>query len=290
MLRTADRHADVLADGDPTATEFRLTAAELRMICELAMRHAGIVLNESKRNMIYSRLTRRLRQLRLASFSEYCELLARGDTHELREFVNCITTNLTAFFREPHHFEHMQAEAMPRLCARTQDRVLRIWSAGCSTGEEPYSIAMAVLEVLPSGWDVRILASDLDTNVLAHAELGVYDAERVRDLPRGRLQRWFQKGKGTNAGKVRVIDAVRERVTFRQVNLVQPWPVRGPLDVIFCRNVVIYFDKPTQRELFDRFADVLRDGSPLYIGHSETLFRVSERFESLGRTVYRKSA
>ncbi len=290
MLGTADRQGDMAADGVPKVAEFRLTAAELGMICELAMRHAGIVLNESKRNMIYSRLTRRLRQLRLASFAEYCELLASGDIGELREFVNCITTNLTAFFREPHHFKHMQTEAVPRLCERTQDRVLRIWSAGCSTGEEPYSIAMAVLEALPPGWDVRILASDLDTNVLAHAERGVYDAERVRDLPNGRLRRWFLKGKGANTGKVRVIDEVRRRVTFGQVNLIHTWPVRGPLDAIFCRNVVIYFDKPTQRALFDRFAEVLRDGSPLYIGHSETLFRVSERFESLGRTIYRKNA
>lgn len=277
-----------MAEAVPRVAEFGLTDIELRTICELAMRHAGIVLNESKRDMIRSRLTRRLRQLRLASFAEYCELLASGDASELREFVNCITTNLTAFFREPHHFEHLQAEALPRLCQRTQDRVLRIWSAGCSTGEEPYSIAMAVLEALPRGWDVRILASDLDTNVLAHAERGVYDADRVRDLPDWRRRRWFLKGNGANAGKVRVIDEVRKRVVFRQVNLIQDWPVRGPLDVIFCRNVVIYFDKPTQRALFDRFADVLRDGSPLYIGHSETLFRVSERFESLGRTIYRK--
>ncbi len=286
MLATSQRPA---GDNGADAPEFVLEERDFRTLCELANKHTGIVLNESKRNMVYSRLARRLRQLGLPDFAAYCQRLQSGDKQEFIEFINSITTNLTSFFREPHHFEHLQRELMPMLLReRAQERRIRVWSAGCSTGEEPYSIAMAIMEVLPQDWDLRVLATDLDTHVLAHAEAGSYSLDRMRDIAPERLKHWFLKGSGDKSGKARVADGLRERIQFRQVNLIQPWPVRGPLDVVFCRNVVIYFDKATQRELFDRFADVMASGSHLYIGHSETLFRVSERFESLGRTIYRR--
>lgn len=272
----------------PREYEFHLSDQDFRRIQQLVGEHSGIVLTDGKRDMVYSRLVRRLRQLQLQDFSTYLKLLADDKGAELGPFINALTTNLTAFFREPHHFEFLTSTALPELAAR---RRLRIWSAGCSTGEEPYSLAITLREGLPQyGMDVRILATDLDTQVLATAEAGVYREERVADMPKPRLRRWFRRGRDANEGMVRVVSELREMITFKQLNLLGEWPMRGRFDVIFCRNVVIYFNKDTQRVLFDRFADILADGGYLFIGHSESLFRVSDRFESLGNTVYRKRA
>nr|WP_245795384.1 protein-glutamate O-methyltransferase CheR [Thioalkalivibrio denitrificans] len=275
---------------DTEIREFQFTDRHFDKLRRLASEHTGIVLGENKRQMMYGRLARRIRQLGLRSFDEYCARLEEDPESELGELVNAITTNLTAFFRENHHFEHLARTAVPEVLERNAaTRRLRIWSAGCSTGEEPYSIAMVLGESAAlSGWDTRILATDIDTNVVARADTGVYPIERVRDMDSKRRRQWFQKGTGANAGKCRVHPSLREMIAFRPLNLLGPWPMRGPFDIIFCRNVVIYFDKKTQRNLFDRYADILAPGGYLYIGHSESLFRINDRFDSVGGTIYRK--
>lgn len=273
------------------AREFRFSDDNFEQLRRIALEHTGIVLGENKRQMMYGRLARRIRQLGLGSFDEYCARLEQDPDSELGELINAITTNLTSFFRENHHFEHLAQTALPEAMTRNAaTRRLRIWSAGCSTGEEPYSIAMTLAESANlSGWDARILATDIDTNVVARADSGVYAAERVADMDPKRQRRWFDKGVGENAGKLRVRRELHDLIAFRALNLLGPWPMRGPFDIIFCRNVVIYFDKETQRKLFARYADILAPGGYLYIGHSETLFKICDRFESIGGTVYRKA-
>ncbi len=272
--------------------EFEFSEQDFQRVRRIIGDIAGISLADGKRELVYSRLSRRLRQRGLQRFEDYCNLLeTHEDTDEMGEFVNALTTNLTSFFREAHHFDYLARELLPALVRAGQfgSRRLRIWSAGCSTGEEPYSIAMVVRESLPSvGWNVKILATDLDSNVLATAERGVYDASRIKDLPEARVRRWFQKGRGAQAGQVRVASALRELITFRRLNLMEDWPMRGPFDIVFCRNVVIYFDKPTQRILFDRFANALTEAGHLFVGHSESLFKVTERFAPLGKTIYQR--
>lgn len=272
--------------------EFEFSDQDFQRVRRIINGIAGISLADGKRELVYSRLSRRLRQRGLQRFEDYCNLLeTQGDAQELSEFVNALTTNLTSFFREAHHFEFLARELLPNLIRERAfgSRRLRIWSAGCSTGEEPYSIAMVVRETLPAvGWDIKILATDLDSNVLATAARGVYESARVKDLPEIRLRRWFQKGRDAQAGHVRIVPALRDLITFRQLNLMEDWPMRGPFDIIFCRNVVIYFDKPTQRILFDRFANILAQEGRLFVGHSESLFKVTERFAPLGKTIYRR--
>ncbi len=274
--------------------EFDFTDREFRAIRDLVSAQAGIVLSEAKRDMIYGRLVRRLRALDLDNFGAYCELLDSQDgAGEMEAFVNAVTTNLTSFFREAHHFEYLAQRLLPSLLqSRAGTRRLRIWSAGCSTGEEPYSLAMTLRDAIPriDGWDVKILATDIDTNVLATAAAGVYGEERVRDLPQDRLRRWFRKGKGSCDGKVKVSRELQDMISFRQLNLLGAWPMRGSFDVIFCRNVVIYFDKPTQKKLFERMADQLASDGHLFIGHSESLFKVTDRFRTLGNTIYERAA
>jgi len=269
--------------------EFPFTDTDFDCIRTLANQHTGIVLSDAKRDLVYGRLTKRLRQLRLDSFQAYCQVLQTGDPGELEQLVNAITTNLTMFFREAHHFDALATTLLPALMHSTTRR-LRKWSAGCSTGEEPYSMAMVCKAVLPDteAWNVKILATDIDSHVLATAQRGVYSAERVQGLSPAHLQRWFRKGQGVNTGLVRVVPALQELITFRQLNLIHSWPMHGPFDIIFCRNVVIYFDKATQRQLFERFADLLDPHGSLFVGHSESLFQITDRFELLGKTIYRR--
>ncbi|MFO1436297.1 MAG: protein-glutamate O-methyltransferase CheR [Gammaproteobacteria bacterium] len=279
------------SNSEEVSGDFVLTDANFRFFCKLANGHTGIVLNDAKRQMIYSRLVRRIRALKLDGFDAYCKRLEAGDQAEFVEFINAITTNLTAFFRENHHFEHLRNIVMPQLMeAHAADRRIRIWSAGCSTGEEPYSLAITIAETIPNidTWDVRILATDVDTNVLAKAASGVYEDKRVEGVKREYLQRWFMRGTGEQAGSVRLREEVRSLISFKQLNLMNEWPMRGPFDVIFCRNVVIYFDKPTQTKLFNRYADLMVPRGHLYIGHSENLFKVSDRFTPLGQTIYQR--
>ena len=273
------------------AREYHLGKQEFAFLCAVVKQHTGINLSEAKRELVYSRLSKRLRQLRLKDFREYCALLEEGDEAELLCMVNAVTTNLTGFFRENHHFDYLRNNLLPELLrSNAARRQLRIWSAGCSTGQEPYSIAMVLAEALggDSKWDARILATDLDTDVLEVGRSGIYPQDRVEKVPRDRLRRWFRRGRRLHAGKVRVLPELQRLVLFKRLNLMESWPMRGPFDAIFCRNVLIYFDKPTQRRLVDRFADLLPVDGHLFLGHSESLHNVSSRFKLVGTTIYRK--
>ena len=271
--------------------EFHFSDKEFKFISDLVGERTGIVLSSAKRQMVYGRLSRRLRQLNMTKFSDYCDMLTSGHEEELIEFTNAITTNLTAFFRENHHFEHLKTTVLPEIIKNNANtKRIRIWSAGCSSGEEPYSIAMCVREALPksSGWDIKILATDLDSNMVQRGHDGIYTSERVEGLTPARMKRWVKKGKGENADKVRMSEELRELITFKELNLMEGWPIKGPFDFMFCRNVVIYFNKDTQRILFDRYADLLAPKAHLFIGHSESLNKVTDRFALLGKTIYQK--
>ena len=276
----------------PRAREFDFGDQDFEALRKLVKELTGINLSEQKRELVYGRLARRLRALRLRTFAEYRELLASDGGHEISEFCNAITTNLTSFFRENHHFEYLREQVLQPLAAnRGSSRRLRIWSAGCSTGEEPYSIAMTVLEALPDlrTWDVKILATDLDSDVLAKAQHGVYAGDRMRAMQPQRLDRFFVESRGRDGPCYQVTQELQSLITFKQLNLMHSLPMKGPLDVIFCRNVVIYFDKDTQRELFARVAHLQRPGDLLFLGHSESLFKVSESYSPIGKTIYKRS-
>lgn len=277
------------------SSEFTVSDQEFRLFQDLVKAHTGIALTEHKRSLVCSRLGKRLRALGLASFLGYYDYLsAETGQAELEHFVNAITTNKTDFYREKPHFEFLEQEIVPALKARavqTGERRIRIWSAGCSSGEEPYTIAITLREALENlpAWDVRILASDIDTEVLARAAQGIYPVERVPDIPRSILERYFLKGTGAQTGLVQVAREVRNLITFRRINLQEePWPIRTVFDCIFCRNVIIYFDKPTQRRLMARFAACLKEDGYLFLGHSESLYGMSDQFAFLRNTIYRK--
>ncbi len=267
--------------------DFEFNCKDFRRIRQLVAEHTGITLSEAKRDMVYGRLSRRLRALGLHSFSDYCERLV-GDEAELIELINAITTQETYFFRESRQLECFRAEIVPLLLQHDPGNKLHIWSAGCSSGEEAYSIAMTVGENVPADWDVKILATDLDTSMVQRADSGIYSKQRVEGLSRERLRRWVRRGKGDKAQLVRMAPELRNMITFKTLNLMHDWPMRGPFDFLFCRNVVIYFNKETQRILFDRFAEYLPQDGHLFIGHSESLYQVTDRFQSLGKTIYRK--
>ena len=270
--------------------EFGFTERDFNLLRQVVNEHTGIRLSEHKKEMLYSRLSRRLRALNLNNFFSYYKLLKMDAGEELLHFINAVTTNLTAFFREPHHFELLKKELLPQLLVKkTISRRLRIWSAGCASGEEAYSIAMVIKEVIPSNWDVKILATDLDSQVLATARQGIYDEEKISGISLVRLHRWFKKGTGTQTGWVQVLPELQKLISFKHLNLINRWPMHGPFDIIFCRNVVIYFDKSTQKILFERFANILDNEGYLFIGHSENLFELSTRFHLLQQTVYVKN-
>ena len=249
----------------------------------------GIHLPETKRSLVYNRLSSRLRTLGLTSFRDYLALLQRDDSGESEQFVNAITTNVTAFFRESHHFEFLANTVLPEAFARNRSRRIRIWSAGCSTGMEPYSIAMVVREVTPTGeeWDIKVLASDVDTRVLEMGAQGVYSEERSSGISDERRKRFVYRGVRAQTGHIKMRPELQSLISFRYLNLVEPWPMQGPFDAIFCRNVVIYFQRPTQDQLWSRFASLLRSNGYLFVGHSETVLR-SASLRSVGRTIYQK--
>ncbi|HWW78840.1 MAG TPA: protein-glutamate O-methyltransferase CheR [Steroidobacteraceae bacterium] len=276
----------------PRVREFDFGNEDFEALRQLVKRLTGINLSDQKRELVYGRLARRLRVLHLRTFAEYRDLLASDGGREIGEFCNAITTNLTSFFRESHHFEYLREQVLqPMVANRTASHRVRIWSAGCSTGEEAYSLAMTVIESIPDlrTWDVKILATDLDSDVLAKAQRGIYAAERVRAIGAQRLSRFFAERRGREGATYEVKPELTSLITFKQLNLMHPLPMKGPLDAIFCRNVVIYFDKDTQRELFSRVAQLQRPGHLLFLGHSESLFKVSESYTPIGKTVYRRS-
>jgi len=273
--------------------EFEFTAEVFEKIRQIVKSHTGIVLADGKQDMVYGRLTRRLRALDLPDFNSYLTIIEREDEEELIHLVNAITTNLTSFFREEHHFGYLKSAVFPSLLEKNAaTRRIRIWSAGCSTGEEPYSIAMTVKEFFADhpGWDVKIIATDLDSNVVAKAAKAVYDKTRVEGVSPEYKKRWMKRGRGEKSEQVKMKAELQELITFKQLNLLHQWPIKGPIDIIFCRNVVIYFDKDTQRTLFGRYADVLSSDGHLFIGHSENMFNVCDRFESLGHTIYQRTS
>lgn len=263
--------------------EFYFDDRDFNRIRKLVKESAGINLSDAKKDMVYGRLVRRLRQLKIATFSEYCQYLEHNHEDEFESFINSITTNLTAFFREAHHFEYLT-----KVLNESQGRDIRIWSAGCSTGEEPYSLAMTVLDTLGSSHRVHITATDLDTTVLTTAAAGVYAESRINGISASRMKKYFMRGKGDRSGFVKTKPELGRMISFHPLNLMEEWPMREHFDIIFCRNVVIYFDKETQAVLFDRYANQMNTDGHLFIGHSESLNQVSERFRLIGNTVYKR--
>ncbi len=283
--------AALLAPTVPAAaanTEFSFGASDFERVRALIYRRAGIHLHAGKQAMVYSRLSRRLRETGHASFTDYLRWIEQlaGDAaeREWQEFVNCLTTNLTAFFREEHHFELLAAE----LKTRPPARPLRIWCNAASTGEEPYSIAMTVHEALGAGASVEIVASDIDTRVLATAGRGVYPADS-RGLSAQRLRTHFLRGKGANAGSIRVKPELARWIAFRSLNLMSAqYALGAPFDIVFCRNVMIYFDAPTQRKVLERIHAVMKPAGLLFVGHSENFTESRDLFRLRGKTVYER--
>jgi len=265
------------------AREFDFIKSDFDRVCKLIHDHAGISLSASKQEMVYSRLARRLRATGTSNFTDYLELLEQNDAAEWEAFTNSLTTNLTAFFREDHHFpvlaEHVK---------RYKGGQIMLWCCASSTGEEPYSMAITVAEAFGTlKPPVRILATDVDTNVLATAQAGVYPMERIEKMKEERLRRYFLRGTGARAGTARVRDELRSMITFRQLNLLDSgWPVRGPFHAIFCRNVMIYFDKTTQYGILQKFVPLLRADGIMFAGHSESFHHASDLVRLRGKTVY----
>ncbi|MFL6630933.1 MAG: CheR family methyltransferase [Massilia sp.] len=278
------------ASRQETGKEFDFTRADFERVRGLIYQRAGISLADSKQEMVYSRLARRLRANGIASFASYLDALEAGRMPaEWESFTNALTTNLTSFFREAHHFPLLAEHALK---ARARNGgPLTIWCSASSTGEEPYSIAMTVCEAFDTLTPpVQIIATDIDTNVLATAGAGVYPLERVDKMEQARLRRFFLKGKGAQEGLVRVRPELRQLITFRPLNLLADgWDLKGPFDVIFCRNVMIYFDKATQRKILSRFVPLMKPDSLLFAGHSENFLYVSDALRLRGKTVYELS-
>ncbi|ASY67707.1 protein-glutamate O-methyltransferase [Sinorhizobium fredii] len=274
------------------AGEYPLTRRDLGEIAAMIYADAGIYLNESKASLVYSRLSKHIRNLGLKGFRDYCQLVASpAGAAARRDMLSHLTTNFTRFFRENHHFEHLKTDVLPGLIARAKNggRV-RIWSAACSDGQEPYSIALTVLSLLPNAadYDFRILATDIDPKILALARAGAYDAAALETVSPAMRKQWFREVEINGRGKWQVDDRVKRLITFNELNLMAQWPLKGPFDVIFCRNVVIYFDEPTQMKIWSRFAGVLDTGGHLYIGHSERVSGDAKAiFDNIGVTTYR---
>ncbi|MDU8912383.1 protein-glutamate O-methyltransferase [Aestuariicoccus sp. MJ-SS9] len=277
---------------DDALGEYDFTEAHFRQIADLAHRRYGLNLAETKKPLVYSRLARRLRARGLADFSAYLELIKRdGETEEETAFVSALTTNVTSFFRENHYFELLQGRGLPVMARQLEaGQRVRLWSAGCSSGEEPYSLAMTLLEHLPGAArrDVRILATDIDPAVVSMAQAGRYSDESVATIPQALRDRYVT-GSGDPRKPNQMAPSVRDMVKIAELNLMTDWPFKGPFDAIFCRNVAIYFDKPTQARLWERFVGLLREGGLLFIGHSERVTGpATAALETIGITAYAK--
>jgi chemotaxis protein methyltransferase CheR len=269
-----------------------LTEAQFQQISTLVKGLCGINLHDGKRELVKARLAKRIRQLGIASFADYLDMV-RSDPSaaEVTAMLDSLSTNLTYFFREPAHIDYLRETVVPTLLTRNADsKSLRIWSAGCSSGEEPYTIGMTLLHHFPElrSWDVRILATDLSTRVLAKAREGVYGPDRLRQVPAGMVSTGFAPAARHSGGQRHVSDAVRTLVTFGRLNLMESWPMKGPFDVIFCRNVMIYFDKATQDRLVQRYWEILAPGGWLMVGHSESLSGIRHQFKYVQPATYQK--
>ena len=271
-----------------------LSDAEFEQISDMVYDHCGINLHDGKKELVRSRLAKIIRQGHFSSFSEYMNFVA-GDSsgQAFSDLIDSISTNLTSFFRESVHFDFLVDSYLPELITHKQ-RVgqlrLRAWSAGCSSGEEPYSIAITLLESLPdrSRWVVKLLATDISTRILKRAREGVYERERIEPVLPALKNRYLIMRSQNGQKRFEVVPALRQIINFKYLNLMQEWPFRGPIDFIFCRNVMIYFDKPTQQRLIDRFWKVLAPGGILFTGHSESLTGIQHQFEYVQPTIYRK--
>ncbi|MBA3968037.1 MAG: protein-glutamate O-methyltransferase [Nitrospirales bacterium] len=266
-----------------------LTDKEFELFKHLIYQQVGITLDVPKKTLLVSRLGKRLRELNLSSYQAYYDCVSgKGGEDELMKLLDLVSTNKTDFFREPGHFDFLRDQILPEV---KSTRTLRIWSSASSSGEEPYTIAMTLSDAIVDikRWDIKILASDISTRVLAKAASGIYEEERVSQLPKDLVQRHFLCGKGAQAGKLQVRPQIAGLVAFRRINLMDPtFPIRSPLDVIFCRNVMIYFDRPTQGRLMEKFFRYLRPGGYLFIGHSESLQWIDHQFTYLRPTIYQK--
>ena len=281
LKQSADaRHASTpSAPSRGTQGEFAMTDADFKAIAAMLYEDAGIYLAETKSTFVYSRLSKRLRTLGLESFRSYCELVSdKRNMDERLAMLAALTTNVTHFFREKHHFDHLRSDVFPPLLSQAkQGGRVRIWSAGCSIGHEPYSIAMTLLQMMPEAgrYDIRLLASDIDPNVVATGQAGIYGASALESVPPDLRKKFFRpvKGEGAASGEMQfeASEAMRNLIAFRELNLNGQWPMRGTFDAIFCRNVTIYFDQPTREKVWMRFAEKLNPGGRLYVGHSERL-------------------
>ncbi|NKB35278.1 MAG: chemotaxis protein CheR [Pseudomonadales bacterium] len=255
----------------------------------LVTKHTGIKLADSKVEMVYRRFAPRIKKLGLDDFGEYCKILKSDDYEEITRFSNIITTNHTSFFRENHHFEYLSNTRLPELKKKkSKSRRIRIWSAGCSSGEEAYSIAMVLLESIPDidCWDVKILATDINTDCLKKCEQAIYSGKSLENISRLRLKRWFQCEEKNGRIRAQVRPELQSLITFKALNLMEEWPFSGQFDVILCRNVMIYFDKTTQKKLIDKFSRHQKTGDTLIIGHSENISMISDDYSICGQTTY----
>ncbi len=273
-------------------SRLNITDEEFSQLREFIHAHTGIALSRHKRALVCSRLAKRLRYHDLKHYADYYALLTQSDPEgeELVAMINSITTNKTDFLRESHHFRFLAEEIFPVYRHNpNRQRPLRLWSAAASTGEEAYSLAMTALECMPSfnEQDIRILATDIDTDVLAHAENGIYTLAQAKHIPESLLHRYFLKGQGAHEGKVMAKPTIKSLVHFHRLNLQdEPWPMQALFDVIFCRNVLIYFDKPTQLKLFQRLGGALKKDGYLMLGHSEAMHGLGEIFKPVGHSIY----
>lgn len=264
--------------------EFNYSDADFEKVRTVIYEKAGINLSDSKKQLVYSRLARRLRALKLPDFTSYLKYLKETE-HEQEEFINALTTNLTAFFRESHHFTILADYANTM---KNKRRPFRVWCAASSTGEEPYSIAMTLAEVYGSYEPpVEIVASDIDSNVLREASAGVYNLQRLESVSISQKKQFFQRGTGNNSGKARIVPALRNLIEFQKINLLETtWALQAPFDVIFCRNVMIYFDKPTQLKLLERMVKLLTPEGLYIAGHSESFSQAGHLVKLVGKTTY----
>ncbi|RPH94859.1 chemotaxis protein CheR [candidate division KSB1 bacterium] len=286
------RHTD---DTLVTRASIQLTEHDFKKIRDTVHELAGINLSDGKRELVIARLSKRIRQLNMKSVGEYLNYVREEHTQrELVTMLDALSTNLTSFWRESQHFDYLAKHTLPKIIERARqsgDTKIRVWSAGCSSGEEPYSLAMVTMFTLdkPDRYDFKVLATDLSTKVLSLAREGVYSAERVKPIPSEIRHKYILEEKTSFGKQYRVTSDVRSRVTFGRLNLMESWPMRGPMDFIFCRNVMIYFDKPTQARLVRRYHDLLRPGGTLFIGHSESLTGIEHSFRYIRPTIYERA-